>query len=55
MMNQVLQALKSLGGSGTIIEIDSKDAEILDLSDQQLEIPHNSDSRFSRRNGWPSG
>ena len=55
MMNPVLQALKSLGGSGTIIEIDSKDAEILDLSDQQLEIPHNSDSRFSRHNGWPSG
>ena len=55
MMNPVLQALKSLGGSGTIIEIDSKVAEILDLSDQQLEIPHNSDSRFSRRNGWPSG
>ncbi len=41
MMNPVLEALKSLGGSGTIVEIDSKVAEILDLSDQQLEVPHN--------------
>lgn len=39
-MNPVIQALKSLGGSGTIEEIDNKVAEIVGLSDEQLEILH---------------
>lgn len=39
-MNPVIQALKSLGGSGTIEEIDNKVAEIVGLSDEQLEVPH---------------
>ncbi len=40
-MNPVLQALKSLGGSGTIEEINSQAFEIVGLSDDQLEILHN--------------
>jgi restriction system protein len=41
MMNPVIQALKGLGGSGTIEEIDSKAVEIADLADEQLEVLHN--------------
>jgi restriction system protein len=41
LMNPVIEALKSLGGSGTIEEINSKTAEIAGLSDEQLEILHN--------------
>lgn len=41
MMNPLIQALKELGGSGTIEEIDGKVAQILDLSDEQLEVLHN--------------
>lgn len=41
MMNPLLQAIKSLGGSGTIEELDDKVAEILNLSDEQLEVLHN--------------
>lgn len=40
-MNPLLQALKELGGSGTIEEIASKTAEIVGLSDEQLDILHN--------------
>lgn len=43
MMNPLLQALKELGGSGTIEEINSKTTEILNLSDEQLEILHDSE------------
>jgi len=39
-MNPVLEALKDLGGSGTIEEIDSKASEIAGLSDAQLEVLH---------------
>ena len=39
-MNPVIQALKSLGGSGTIEEIDNKVTEIVSLSDEQLEVLH---------------
>ena len=41
LMNPVIRALKSLGGSGTIEEIDDKTTEIADLSDEQLEVLHN--------------
>lgn len=41
MMNPLLQALKELGGSGTIEEINSSVAEQLQLSDVQLEVLHN--------------
>ena len=40
MMNPALKALKELGGSATIEELYSKVAEIMDLSDEQLEIIH---------------
>ena len=40
MMNPVLQALKTLGGSGTIEEINTKASEIAELSDEQLEVLH---------------
>lgn len=40
LMNPLLQALKSLGGSGTIEEINDKVAEIAQLSDAQLEVLH---------------
>lgn len=41
LMNPVIDALKGLGGSGTIEEINSKTAEIAGLSDEQLEMLHN--------------
>jgi restriction system protein len=41
LMNPLIEAVKSLGGSGTIEEINSKTAEIADLSDEQLEVLHN--------------
>ncbi|MCP4537423.1 MAG: restriction endonuclease [Chloroflexi bacterium] len=39
-MNPVIQALKSLGGSGTIEEINNKVVEIAELSDDQTEVLH---------------
>jgi restriction system protein len=39
-MNPLLQALKELGGSGTIEEINTKVIELVGLSDEQLEIIH---------------
>ena len=41
LMNPLVQALKSLGGSGTIEEINDKVAEIAGLTDAQLEVLHN--------------
>ena len=41
MMNPVLQALKSLGGSGTNEEINNKVSEIVHLSADDYEILHN--------------
>lgn len=42
-MNPLLQALKALGGSGTIEEINTKVIELLGLSDEQLEVTHDSE------------
>jgi restriction system protein len=39
-MNPAIQALKQLGGSGTIEEINSTVSEIAKLSDEQLEVLH---------------
>jgi restriction system protein len=39
-MNPLLQALKLLGGSGTIEEINAKVIEAVGLSDEQLEVIH---------------
>lgn len=44
MMNPLLQALGKFGGSGTIEEIANSVSEIMDLSDEQLEVLHNPDN-----------
>lgn len=41
LMNPVIKALKSLGGSGTNEEINSKVAEIAKIPSEQLEVLHN--------------
>lgn len=43
LMNPVIQALKMLGGSGTIEEINNKATEIANLSNEQLEVLHDSE------------
>lgn len=43
MMNPLIQALKALGGSGTIEEIANAVAERMNLTDEQLEILHNTE------------
>ncbi len=43
LMNPTIEALKALGGSGTIEEINAKAVEIATLSPQQLEVLHNPD------------
>ena len=40
MMNPLLEALRNLGGSGTIHEIDDEVARIMRLTDEQLEVLH---------------
>lgn len=40
MMNPLIMALKELGGSGTINEINEKVYKILDLPDNVLDVPH---------------
>ena len=41
LMNPVIQALKSLGGSGTNEEISNKVAEIAKIPSERLEVLHN--------------
>jgi len=41
LMNPIVQALKDLGGSGTIEEINSKATEIANVTDEQSEALHN--------------
>lgn len=43
MMNPLLQAIRDLGGSGTIEEINGRVIEIMSLSDDQIEVLHNPD------------
>lgn len=56
MMNPLLRAMKELGGSGTVEEINSKVAEILGLHDEQLDILHDSkrggQTEFEYRLAW---
>jgi len=56
MMNPLLQALRDLGSSGTIEEIANRVAEIMSLSDTQLEVLHNPEkgglSEFEYRLAW---
>jgi len=43
-----VEALISLGGSGTIEEINSKVYEIADVSEQVLQIPHGEDGVLTK-------
>lgn len=56
LMNPLIQALKQLGGSGTIEEIEAKTAEIAGLTDEQLSILHDpakgSQTEFGYRLAW---
>ena len=56
MMNPLLLAVRDLGGSGTIEEIANRVAEIMELTDEQLEILHDPDkggrSEFEYRLAW---
>ena len=45
MMCELLQALKKLGGSGTISEIDDKTIEILALLSEVQEVMHGNSSK----------
>jgi restriction system protein len=40
LMNPVIEALKELGGSGTVEEINNKAIELAGLSDEQTEVLH---------------
>ena len=40
LMNPTLQALRALGGSGTIEELDNKVFEMAGISDEEVDIPH---------------
>ena len=55
-MNPLIEALKSLGGSGSIKEINHKVAEITGLTDEQLAVPHKPEkgkpSEVDYRLGW---
>jgi len=56
LMNPVIQALKKLGGSGTIEEINNKVAEIENIPAEQLEVLHNPEkggvTEIEYRIGW---
>ncbi|MBW1888577.1 MAG: restriction endonuclease [Deltaproteobacteria bacterium] len=56
LMNPLLQALHELGGSGSIEEIDQKVAEIINLPEEILNIPHNpeksSQTKVEYRLAW---
>ncbi len=45
MMSELFQAMKDLGGSGTVWEIDDKTIEILDLAPEVQEIMHGNSSK----------
>ena len=40
LMNPLLQAIRELGGSASIEEINRRVAEIAGLTEEQLEVPH---------------
>ncbi len=53
MMNPVIQSLKSLGGSGTFEEINTNVLKLIQLKDDQLQIPHkNGGSEIEYRLAW---
>jgi restriction system protein len=56
MMNPLLNALKKLGGSGTVEEINTTVAETMGVADEDLEILHNAErggqTEFEYRLAW---
>ena len=54
LMNPLLEALKSLGGSASIAELNDKIAEIMGLTQEQLAVPHgdNRGSQVAYRLAW---
>lgn len=56
LMNPTIQALKELGGSGTIEQIDDQVIGKLDLTEEQKSIPHSQDksrpTEIEYRLGW---
>lgn len=56
MMNPLLEALRQLGGSGTVEETEAKTAQIMQLSDEQLEVLHDPEkggqTKFGYRLAW---
>lgn len=56
LMNPLIQAIKNLGGSGTIEEINNKVAEIARFTDEQLEVLHDpvkgGTTEIEYRLGW---
>jgi restriction system protein len=56
MMNPLIEALRQLGGSGTNEEIEAKVAEVMGLSDEQVELPYEQDkggrTSFEYRLAW---
>lgn len=55
-MNSLIQALRQLGGSGTVAEIEAKTAEIAGLTAEQLSVLHDpskgSQTEFGYRLAW---
>jgi restriction system protein len=49
LMLPLFNALKDLGGSGSIAEIDEKVGEDLDLSTDVLDLPHNPEGNSSHQ------
>lgn len=56
MMNPLLEALRNLGGSGSIDELATEVSRVMQLSDEQLEILHNPEkggtTEFEYRLAW---
>ena len=53
-MNPLLEALKSLGGSASIEELNDKVAEVAGLTEEQLAVPHgeNKGTEVAYRLAW---
>lgn len=52
MMNPLIRALKNLGGSATIEEMENEVAEIMQLSDEQLELLHDAERSSQTEVGY---
>ena len=54
LMNPLLEAIKSLGGSASIEELNDKVAEVAGLTEEQLAVPHgeNKGTEVAYRLAW---